>query len=285
MFKKAISGFLLLASVIVLTTPVAFADSVPTIHQVYEATKAGKLNEADQMMAQVLKAHPDSAKAHLIDANILAREGQMSRAQAELDAAKQIAPGLPFAKASAIHELEAKIASGSTASVAGNVGAGKPASPHFPWSMMFFGLIAIAGVYLIIRAISSRNNSPAPMRYSPPGGMPGNSAMPYGGTPVMPGGGMMGGGVAGGGMGSGIVSGLVTGAAVGAGMVAGEELAHHFLDGDHGNNANNNTDDWNSSNSNNDDLGGTDFGISDSNSWDDNTNVSDNSFGGGDDWS
>ena len=91
----------------------------------------------------------------------------------------------------------------------------------------------------------------------------------------------------GGGMGSGIVSGLATGVAVGAGVVAGEELAHHFLDGDRtGGATSDNGGNWDQSGTNNDDMGGADFGVSDNGSWDDSTNVSDNSFGGGgDDWS
>lgn len=285
MFKKITTGLILLASVVILIAP-AYADTVPTIHQVYQATKAGKLNEAEQMMDLVLKAHPDSAKAHLIDAEILTKEGQMARAQSELNTAQKIAPGLPFAKTAAVQQLQEKISSGMAVPPAANAPVIRTPSPHFPWAMMFLGLIAIGGVYLIVRAISSRNgnNRPsAPGRYYPSTGMPGGSAPPYGGAPMMSGGGMMGGGMSGGGMGSGIVSGLATGAAVGAGMVAGEELAHHFLDGDHSN-ATPDTDNWNSSPSN-DNMGGTDFGVNDNSSWDDSTNVSDNSFGGGDDWS
>ena len=279
MFKKTVSGLLLIATALVVV-PV-FADSVPTIHQVYLATKSGKLAEAERMMDIVLKAHPDSAKAHLIDAEILAKEGQMSRAQAELDTAQKIAPGLPFAKPAAIHELQAKIAGGMPAATAVETTVNKPARPHFPWGLMFLGLLAIAGVYLVIRALSARNAPPSG-RYYPTTGMPGGSAPPYGGSaPMMSGGGAMGGG----GMGSGIVSGLATGAAVGAGMIAGEELAHHFLDGDrNGAAADSGDNNWDQSNTN-DDLGGSDFGVNDNSSWDDSTNVSDNSFGGGDDWS
>lgn len=279
MFKKAVSGLLLLSAALFINVS-AYADNVPTIHQVYLATKAGKLNEAEKMMDAVLLAHPDSAKAHLIDAEILAKEGKMPRAQAELDAAQKIAPGLPFAKPAAIHALQAKIAGGMTAPVAAETVVSQPARPHFPWGIMWLGLLAIAGVYLIIRAISARNNPPSTGRYYPSTGMPGGSAPSYGGAAPM----MSGGGAMGGGMGSGIVSGLATGVAVGAGMIAGEELAHHFLDGDRngGNSDNSGNSDQSTTN---DDMGGTDFGINDNSSWDDSTNVSDNSFGGGDDWS
>jgi Tfp pilus assembly protein PilF len=55
----------------------------PTLHEVYQAVEAGKLKEADTMMAQVLKAHPGSARAHYVEAEILAKEGQMDKARDE----------------------------------------------------------------------------------------------------------------------------------------------------------------------------------------------------------
>ncbi|HEX7455632.1 MAG TPA: hypothetical protein VF296_06275, partial [Gallionella sp.] len=89
---------------------------------------------------------------------------------------------------------------------------------------------------------------------------------------------------AGGGIGSGIMGGLATGAAVGVGMVAGEALAHHFMDGgrsDAGNVAPV-ADSWGNSSNN---MGGSEFGIADNSSWDDNSSVADNSSDvSGGDW-
>lgn len=90
---------------------------------------------------------------------------------------------------------------------------------------------------------------------------------------------------AGGGIGSSIVSGLATGAAVGAGMVAGEALVHHFMDGNRSaaiDPAISSSDNWGAAPDN---LGGTDFGIADNTSWDDNSNLADSLDVGGDDWS
>jgi len=56
---------------IVISGIMVFADSIPTIHQVYQAAESGDLNNAHQMVEQVLKAHPESAKAHYVDAEIL----------------------------------------------------------------------------------------------------------------------------------------------------------------------------------------------------------------------
>jgi hypothetical protein len=84
-------------------------------------------------------------------------------------------------------------------------------------------------------------------------------------------------GQVGGGLGSTIMGGLATGAAVGAGMVAGEALMHHFTDGEHSNNGLINEAQANDGFVNRDDMVGSDFGIADNSSWDDNS--------GGDDWS
>jgi hypothetical protein len=88
-----------------------------------------------------------------------------------------------------------------------------------------------------------------------------------------------------GGMGSGIMGSLATGAAMGAGVVAGEALVHHFIDGDKNNVTPeppvHNASPWDASanQSDNDDMGGTDFGIADASSWDD-----DSADDGNDDW-
>jgi hypothetical protein len=83
----------------------------------------------------------------------------------------------------------------------------------------------------------------------------------------------------GGGLGSTIMTGLATGAAVGAGMVAGEALAHHFTDDDRRERYSSGTQyvDNPMDSAQNDNMGGTDFGISDSSSWD-------SGGGGGGDW-
>ncbi len=86
-------------------------------------------------------------------------------------------------------------------------------------------------------------------------------------------------------MGSGIVSGLATGAALGTEMVAGEELAHHFLDGNSGStNAMPQPQPMDTAwDTQADNMGGNDFGIAGNTSWDDNSGFAD--ISGGDDWS
>lgn len=107
--KKQISRFLLLAAIMVLNIP-AFADNLPTLHQVYATVQAGRLDEAKKMMTLVIQAHPDSAKAHYVDAEILLEQGHVKHAKTELNTAQRLAPGLPFAKPKAVQDLESRIA-------------------------------------------------------------------------------------------------------------------------------------------------------------------------------
>ena len=88
----------------------AIAQAEPTINQIYEAAQSGKLDLAQTMVQQVLIAHPNSAKAHFAEAELLAKQGRAANSQAELSTAERLAPGLPFAKPAAVQELKAQIA-------------------------------------------------------------------------------------------------------------------------------------------------------------------------------
>ncbi len=271
MLKKAVYG---LMAAMLFASGIVLAESSPSIDQVYKAAESGNLSEAQRMMDIVLQQHPNSAKAHFVEAELSAKQGQMGRASSELGKAEELKPGLPFAKPEAVQELKSQISGRHAVSVA------QPASSGFPWGMLFVAGGAIAILFLIMRAISSRNSvssyQPA-QRYGQPqtyGNQPYAQpyGQPYGGAAPMSGG-----------MGSGIMSGLATGAAVGAGMVAGEALAHHFMDGgssgnSSGNNINPVADSWTDSPDN---MGGNDFGIADNSSWDDSSNFADS---GDSDW-
>ena len=255
----------------------SYAADDPTMQQVYDTAKAGKLDEAQTMMQKVLRDHPDSAKAHFVEAELLAKQGRYDSAQAELNNADRLAPGLPFAKAESVENLR-RILGGAkqhSQAVASGYGvSGAPVSSGPPWGLILIGAALIGFIVFAMKFMANRNQ-PVYMQNGASGygsGMPGQ---PYGGMP----GPMMGGGMGGGsGMGSGIVGGLVTGAALGAGMVAGEELMHHFTDGDR-NNSQPQRDDY--SQPQQDDMGGNDFGISDNSSWDSGGGGGDS---GGGDW-
>lgn len=239
---------------------VAFAADY-TVHDVYQSAEAGHLQEAQTMMQQVLRDHPESAKAHYVEAELYARSGQLDYARRELKTAKRLDPTLGFAKQDAVEALQARLSVGAL----GNSFASRSG---FPWGYLIGGLGLIAVIAMALRALMQRTAVPVASSYGP-----GPSYGTYSPGPGAPSGGM----------GSGILGGLATGAAVGAGIVAGEALANRFMEGGHSTEhlsaaqlgTTQPAADWG------DNMGGNDFGLNDNSTWDD-------ASGGGDidgDWS
>ena len=294
MSTKALIRLTLLSVSVMCVAPVhAAAAGDASMHEVYLAAEAGKFGDAQAMMGKVLHDHPNSGKAHFVEAELLARQGLLSQAEAELGNAERLAPGLPFAKPAAVEKLRKHIAAlhapartiyAPAASPAAYAYAPRdvpaPAGSGLPWSLLLGGLGLVAFIILALRFMARRTTPDfMPGRsgnYSPtPAGPSYGGAAPYGG-PAPSAGPMMGPGA--GGIGSGIMGGLATGAALGAGLVAGEALMHHFTDGNR-----NRVPDQPPAVRNDvpapDDMGGNDFGVSDSSSWDDGGGSS-----GSDDW-
>lgn len=257
-----------LAAIAGLSMSVAVhAASDPTLHEVYKAASTGHLSEAQNMMAQVLRDHPNSGKAHYVQAEILAKEGQLAQAKTELDAAEHLTPGLPFAKPEAVSELK-QIISGNHPVVQS---ASSTATGHqggVSWFVILLGLALAIGIIMIVRIM--RRNSGATVISTPYGSTYGPSApiQTYSGAGYAP---PMAQPTAG--TGSGVLGGLATGAAVGAGMIAGEELIRHFTDGNHQDASQPASSSWDPPTVAND-LGGNDFGISGGSSWDDSSSGS-----------
>jgi uncharacterized protein len=90
-------------------SPVQAAEAEPTVAQIYQAFRSGHLERAQQMLDQVLRDHPDSAKAHFVQAEIDAAEGHRDLARAELARAEELKPGLPDVKPRAVQQLKAKL--------------------------------------------------------------------------------------------------------------------------------------------------------------------------------
>jgi hypothetical protein len=279
MLNPTIIKHTLLFLALVVATP-SFAEGDATMHQVYLAAEAGKFAEAQTMMDKVLSDHPDSAKAHFVEAELLAKQGQFGNANIELNKAEQLQPGLPFVKPESLQQLKGLIASASNHSVPPTMA--RQALPTnakdwMPMALLFLGISFIILLVLFLRQLKS-NTLPAGHTPGTAPGQPMSPAGPNGAGSVM-------GQPTAGGMGSGLMGNLATGAALGAGVVAGEALMHHLLD-DKGHPANtdstlSDSSPWGASSnaSDNNDMGGTDFGITDTSSWDDNS--SDDSSG---DW-
>jgi hypothetical protein len=280
MISKRLALGLLTASV-ALSAPVWAAD--PNSEQIYEAARTGHLAQAQQMVDQVLKDHPNSAKAHYVAAEVYAREGNYAVARSQLQQAETIDPAGSYANPTSIQKLKSEIATEgrTTSAPAVTYLEHAPArESHFPLFTILIVVAAIGLLWMVFRRRSysapygdSMPSAMGPRPYGPggagyaPGYGPGYGAPPMGG----------------GGIGSGIAGGLASGLAVGAGVVAGEELAHHFLDGN-GNERREVVAAPPEEPPQNSDMGGNDFGVNDPGSWDDSGSGGDGGGGGGDDW-
>ena len=287
----------------------AFAQSEPTLNQVYEAAQSGKMDQAQTMIQQVLVAHPNSAKAHFVQAELFARQGLNGRASDMLATAEKLSPGLPFAKAEAVQSLRAKIAARpippvQQSSSSGNSSAShasSPASPALPTSTFSWGMpLLLAGGVMLVGFFMFRRKNPAvefnaPSPYAnqanqanqtPTGslaanGLSGPQSFGAGGAPAaapvyaQP---------PASGIGRNIAGGLATGLAVGAGMMAAQAIGKSLMGNNEGNHdgssrlANNNSNNYEPIADNS--MGGQNFGVADSGSWDD----SGSSDVGGGDW-
>lgn len=249
----------------------ALADAEPTLNQVYAAAQAGKLDEAQLMMQQVLISHPTSAKAHYVRAELYARQGRLEQARDSLAQAQRLAPGLPFAKPEAVRALRNELAGTPGAALPAGT-AHATAAATVSWLLPLLLAIGVIVVgYLIFR-----RRAPAPRTYP----LDGPTLQPaYGGGYAQPA--PTYGQPAGTGLGSQIMGGVATGLAVGAGVVAAEAIGRHlFSDGATHSNAVDvaNAQAYEPVHDANADMGGQDFGIPDAGSWDDGGAVSD---GGG----
>lgn len=298
----------------------AMAQSEPTLNDIYTAAKAGRIEEAQKLVTHVLVLHPQSAKAHYVQAELFARQNKLSDARTSLATAEKLAPGLSFARPEAVQALRDQLATGNRSPAAttappahaatlGGVGPA-PDSGQSSWMLQVgLAIAVIAGGYFIFRrkapvaAPTAMDNGPAayPAGYAP-GSMPAQNNGLNGpqtfGAAASP-------GYAPGyqqpyspaypqqqpqqpqspGFGRQIAGGVATGLAVGAGVMAAQALARNLSERNEGGNPRATEGSGGQAQaplSNvNTDMGGQDFGIADGGSWDDG-GASDG--GGGGDW-
>ena len=80
----------ILIAILVFSFSVTAQAADPTMKQIYDVAKAGHLDEAQRMIARVLADHPNSAKAHYVQAELYAKAGKVSLARKELDTAARL---------------------------------------------------------------------------------------------------------------------------------------------------------------------------------------------------
>ena len=288
----------------------ALAQAEPTMNQIYQAAQAGKLDQAQVMIQQVLIARPNSAKAHFVQAELFARQGLASRGREALLTAEKLAPGLPFAKPEAVQALRAQLSSkpvqgGANDPINKNFALDTPttATSGVPFSLVLLlsaGVIAVV-VWLIRRKPAASPVTPAAQAgtsmmaasgglngpqtfgsgvaggssvapaYGQPGAQPGYGPAPYG-QPASAG------------MGGRVMGGLATGLAVGAGVMAAQAIGKNLMgNNEHAvNPGGSGAGGVHEPLSGNTDMGGENFGINDNASWDDAGGSAD--MGGGGDW-
>ena len=258
------------------------AQSEPTLNQIYTAAQSGRMEQAQTMMQQVLVAHPGSGKAHFVQAELFARQGKLGLARESLATAEKLAPGLPSIKPEALQSLRTQLAARPTPPLANNAVQHRPtavaqdAAPasSFPW-----GLALALGGGAIGLAIFLTRRKPAPVYEQQPQTYPNqgasglNGPQGFGATNAVAPGAMQPayGQPAGSGLGGKIMGGVATGLALGAGMMAAQAIGR-TLTGNHDQGAKPSDtsagNDFQSANSN-PDMGGENFGVNDTASWDD----------------
>ncbi|MEO7106392.1 MAG: hypothetical protein ABIZ09_08475, partial [Rhodoferax sp.] len=237
----------------------AMAQAEPTLNEVYATAHAGKLDQAQVMIQQVLVSHPKSAKAHYVRAELYARQGDLVRARESLAIADKLLPGLGFAKPEAVQALRTELSGRSAPRVqnslapsqmsgSANTAYSRPvqySSPQQPSSSSWGLPLVLAGVVIAAGYFLFRRRVPEPAMQSggygvQQGGLNGPQSFGMGGSGgAMPGGYPPGGGYpqqpAGSGLGGRIMGGVATGLAVGAGVMAAEAIGRNLMG--HNNNA------------------------------------------------
>jgi hypothetical protein len=313
LFQSALR-WLVLASF--LSAGLTMAQQEPTMAQIYAAAQAGKLDQAQVMVQQVLVAHPKSAKAHYVQSELYARQGNVGKAREALSQAQSLAPGLPFAKPEAVAALEKQLATKaspatSTSPAAFNAAAdSKPASSWLLPAALAAAVIGAA--FFIFRRKPAQTFDPS-MAYANANAnanangagnglsgaqgfghanlQPAAMAGGYGQQPAYGQAGYGQGGPAGpagygqptgSGLGGRIMGGVATGLAVGAGVMAAQAIGRS-LSGEPASTGSHAADNGASGNfepASNSDMGGNNFGVSDT-GWDDGGAAD---MGGGGDW-
>ncbi len=220
----------ILVALLALLAASASAATLPSIHDVYTAASSGRLQLAQAEIQQVLAAYPNSAKAHYVDARVLALAGRWSQAGAELARAQQLDPGLPFEDRAQLQAFTRQLAAHGAAAA--------PRRAAMPGWVMPLAALAVLLALVMLFAVYRASRRPALQVLPPqgPGGYPPGSYPPGAGPqgpypqgpypqgPYGPGAYPARGG-------SGFLGAVGTGLGMGAGFAAGEMLVDKLVGG------------------------------------------------------
>ena len=152
-----------LIAIVLLTLMSSLALALPAPKDIEAAVNAGQLARAEEMLKEVIREKPNSAKAHYELGQVLARAGRNFEAREALEKAKSLDPSLKFARDPAhFNEILNRIPGGS-AGMSSGVGpvlatpradvAAQPASPvHSPAAPAFPGSYVLIGGGVLLAA-------------------------------------------------------------------------------------------------------------------------------------
>ena len=156
-----------LIAIVLLTLMSSLALALPAPKDIESAVNSGQLTRAEEMLKEVIREKPNSAKAHYELGQVLARAGRNFEAREALQKAQSLDPTLKFARDPAhFNEILNRIPGGN-ASLPGSTGAvlssprsdvavqaapvREPASPSIPWGYVLVGGGALVAVWMILR--------------------------------------------------------------------------------------------------------------------------------------
>ena len=212
--KKLISALVL--SLAAFTTVVV---AQPTVKEIYQTAQTDK-QQALSMINEVIRSHPNSARAYYIQSELLLQNGKKVEARSAFVRAQQLDPNLSFAKPESVERLRTALGikpKGALSDI--------NTDQLILWGCGILLVILIAIMFMrrkkppVPDYVSSYNLQPRPITpfnqnsaTQPAGAQPTQQATPAAG-------------------GSGIMGSLAQGAAMGVGVAAGATLANHLLNG------------------------------------------------------
>lgn len=221
-----------LIATLVLVMMSTLAMALPTPKDIESAVSAGQLTRAEEMLKDVIRDKPGSAKAHYELGQVLERAGRKIEARDELETAKRLDPTLRFARdPQHFNDILNRVSgSGNTSGAGPTLQSSRadvaavptpapvtPASPSIPWGYVLLGTGGLLAAWMFMRRRSVASGGGAMMAGAGVGAVP--AAAGYG-----PGyGGGVGGAqpAAGAGIGGAVLGGV-------AGLAAGYGLAKVF---------------------------------------------------------
>jgi hypothetical protein len=198
-FLTKLFKVLLLSLMLGLSTLVL---ALPTPKEIAASVQSGQFDRAETQLREVLKAKPDSAKAHYELGQVLARQGRYIEAEQALNEARRLEPSLKFAtSAQQFNELLGKVTAKTAAPVQSAPLQAAPAPARVappaptaaprsesstPWGLILLGLAGVALVIVWLRRSAAAKPLPVATYPAATAAEPRGFGQAYSPTPAYP---------------------------------------------------------------------------------------------------